>query len=186
MERMNGRPADAGQRLDKEMRCYDMLDGLGINYDRVDHEHADTIAACAEIEQVLGAEVCKNLFLCNRQKTAFYLLLLPGEKPFKTKIFSKSIGVSRLSFADAADMERLLDITPGSVSILGLMNDREGQVQVYVDRQVAEKTYIGCHPCMNTSTLRLKTEDVLARFVPATGHTVQIIDLPEEEPAGEN
>lgn len=181
MERVNGRPADACCRLDKEQRCYDLLDRLGVDYQRVDHAHADTIAACADIEQVLGAKICKNLFLCNRQKTAFYLLLMPGDQPFKTKVFSKSIGVSRLSFAPEEDMLRLLDITPGSVSVLGLMNDRDMQVSLYVDRRVAQEEYMGCHPCINTSTLRLKTDDVLSRIVPATGHIAEIIDLPDEE-----
>ena len=125
MERYHGRPADATGRPEKELRCYDALDALGIAYDRVDHPHADTIDACLAIEGCLGAKICKNLFLCNRQKTEFYLLLLPGDKPFQTKVFSKLIGVSRLSFADADAMLHYLDITPGSVSILGLMNDRE-------------------------------------------------------------
>lgn len=180
MERMNGRPADAGQRLEKELRCYDLLDQLGIVYQRVDHEHADTIAQCAAIEQALGAPICKNLFLCNRQKTAFYLLLMPGDQPFQTKVFSKSIGVSRLSFAGPEDLQRLLNLTPGSVSILGLMYDRDAQVEVYVDRRVAQAPYIGCHPCINTSSLRIRTDDVLSVFVPATGHTAQVVDLPLE------
>ena len=181
MERMNGRPENTQGRLDKELRCYDALDALGLGFDRVDHDHADTIAQCLEIEKVLGAKVCKNLFLCNRQKTEFFLLLLPGDNPFKTKYFSKLIGTSRLSFADAEDMEKYLDITPGSVSVLGLMNDRTCAVRLYVDRPVAEDEYIGCHPCMNTSTLRLKTREVLEKFVPSTGHTVTVVDVPVEE-----
>jgi len=181
MERYAGRPADDSARLDKERRCYDLLDRLELRYDRVDHDHADTIAQCLAIEEVLGAKICKNLFLCNRQKTAFYLLLMPGDKPFKTKFFSKLIGASRLSFADAADMEKYLDITPGSVSVLGLMNDRDAAVRLYIDRPVAEAEYLGCHPCINTSTLRLKTAEVLERLIPAMGHTATVIDLPCEE-----
>ena len=119
--RYRGRPTEP--REEREERCYDLLDRLGIAYFRVDHEHADTIEACREVEALLGCTICKNLFLCNRQQTAFYLLIMPGAKPFKTKYLSAQIGSSRLSFAGAADMERLLGVTPGSVSLLGLMND---------------------------------------------------------------
>ena len=128
MELVNGRPADCAGRLPKEIRCYDLLDRLGVSYQRIDHEAAMTMEACEEIDRVLDAVICKNLLLCNRQKTSFYLLMLPGEKHFKTSVLSKEIGSSRLSFASAEDMEELLDITPGSVSGLGLMNDHEHRV----------------------------------------------------------
>ena len=119
-----GRPITKERRLDKEVRCYDLLDSLGIEYERVDHEPAMTIEACAAVDEVLGdATICKNLFLCNRQKTHFYLLAMSGEKQFVTKDISKQIGSPRLSFADEAHMEEFLDITPGSVSVLVLMND---------------------------------------------------------------
>lgn len=123
--RYEGRPGNVPERLEKEQRCYALLDELQIPYARVDHEHADTIEACEAVEQVLGEKICKNLFLCNRQKTQFYLLMLEGEKVFKTKDLSRQLGVARLSFAAPADMEKYLDITPGSVSVLGLMNDTE-------------------------------------------------------------
>ena len=181
MERKQGRPADDSGRMEKERRCYDLLEQLQVSFDRVDHAPADTIAQCLDVETVLEAKICKNLFLCNRQKTAFYLLLMPGDKPFKTKFFSKLIGTSRLSFAEAEDMEKYLDITPGSVSVLGLMNDRDAAVRLYIDRPVAEQEYLGCHPCINTSTLRIKTRDVLDTVIPAMHHQAEIIDLPWEE-----
>ena len=129
-----GRPEDAAGRLEKEIACYDLLDSLGVSYTRVDHDFADTIEACEAVEQVLGEKICKNLFLCNRQKTNFYLLMMPGEKVFKTKDLSKQLGVARLSFASPEDMLRLLNITPGSVSVLGLMNDKENEVQLVIDK----------------------------------------------------
>ena len=129
----HGRPEDVSDRLEKEIACYALLDSLGVAYDRVDHDFADTIEACEAVEQVLGEKICKNLFLCNRQKTSFYLLMMPGEKVFKTKDLSKQLGVARLSFASPEDMLRLLNITPGSVSVLGLMNDRENEVQLVID-----------------------------------------------------
>ena len=174
-----GRPADFSGRLPKEQRCYELLDSLGIEYARVDHEHADTIEACHEIESTLGALICKNLFLTNRQQTEFYLLLMPGDKPFKTKLLSKQIGTARLSFASPEHMERYLDITPGSVSVLGLMNDG-GKVHLVIDRDLLKDEFIGCHPCINTSTLRLRTEDVIGKLLPAVGHEYALVELPWE------
>lgn len=165
-------------RIEKEMRSYALLDSLGLEYRRVDHEHADTIEACEQVEGLLGCKICKNLFLTNRQQTDFYLLVMPGEKPFKTKLLSKQIGSARLSFASAEHMEKYLDITPGSVSILGLMNDKGGAVRLLVDRDLLKEEYFGCHPCINTSSLRLKTADVLEKLLPAIGHEPTFVDLP--------
>ena len=174
-----GRPDDLSERLPKEQRCYELLDSLDIEYARVDHEHADTIEACHEIESTLGASICKNLFLTNRQQTEFYLLLIPGDKPFKTKLLSKQIGTARLSFASPEHMEQYLDITPGSVSVLGLMNDG-GKVHLVIDQDLLKDEFIGCHPCINTSTLRLRTEDVIGKLLPAVGHEYALVELPWE------
>ena len=176
-----GRPADCSGRLEKEVRVYDFLDNLGIDYQRIDHEAAMTMEACAAIDEVLDATICKNLLLCNRQCTAFYLLLLPGNKPFKTSVLSKQIGSSRLSFAGAEYMEKFLDITPGSLSILGLMNDHEHQVQLLIDEDVLQGEFIGCHPCINTSSLRLRTADLTQKIIPAMGHEPRIVNLPSAE-----
>lgn len=167
MELKNGRPATNAGRLDKEIRCYDLLDRLQVPYQRIDHEEANTMEACAAIDEALDATICKNLLLCNRQCTAFYLLMLPGGKHFKTSTFSKQIGSSRLSFAAPEYMERFLDITPGSVSVLGLMNDRENHVQLIIDEDILKGEYFGCHPCINTSSLRLKTADLMKKIIPA-------------------
>ena len=179
MELLHGRPESAQGRLDKEMRCYDILDSLGIEYERTDHIAAMTMEDCLEIDRVLEVIICKNLFLCNRQKTKFYLLMMPGDKIFKTKDLSSAIGSSRLSFADPSDMEKYLDITPGSVSVLGLMNDKDNHVQLLIDKPVAESYLLGCHPCVNTSSLRMKTEDVMNQFLPAVHHEAIIVDLPD-------
>lgn len=173
-----GRPENASERLIKEQKCYETLDLLGIEYHRVDHEHADTIEACHEIEATLGAAICKNLFLTNRQQTEFYLLLMPGDKPFKTKLLSKQIGTARLSFGGAEDMERLLDITPGSVSVLGLINDSQNKVHLVIDSELLSDEYIGCHPCINTSTLRIKTSDITEKFLPHVNHDYMTVELP--------
>jgi len=177
MELQQGRPASCTGRLDKEVRVYDFLDKLQISYQRIDHEAAMTMEACAAIDEALQATICKNLLLCNRQKTDFYLLLMPGDKPFKTKDLSAQIGSSRLSFADAGPMEAYLDITPGSLSILGLMNDRDHHVRLLIDKDVLDGTYIGCHPCINTSSLRLQTKDLVEKIIPAMGHEPTLVNL---------
>lgn len=178
MELFSGRPADLSGRLDKEKRVYDLLDSLGIEYKRVDHPAAQTMEACAEIEKVLGVEICKNLFLRNRQKTDFYLLMMPGSKPFKTKDITKQLGCARLSFAEAEFMEKFLDITPGSVSVLGLMNDKENRVRLVIDKDILNGEYIGCHPCINTSSLAIKTEDIINKFLPVVCHEHVTVDMP--------
>jgi Ala-tRNA(Pro) deacylase len=177
MELVLGRPESSDGRLDKEIRVYDLLDSLKVEYHRIDHEAAMTMEACAAIDEKLDATICKNLLLCNRQCTAFYLLMLPGDKPFKTSVASKVIGSSRLSFAAPEYMERLLDITPGSLSVLGLMNDREGAVQLIVDEDVLKGEFVGCHPCINTSSLRLRTADLVEKIIPAMGHEMRVIRL---------
>ena len=166
----HGRPEDIGGRLDKEIRTYELLDSLGIEYDRIDHEALMTIEACHGVDAAFGTEVCKNLMLCNRQETAFYLLMLPGSKKFDTKEVSKQLGTARLSFAKAEYMERFLDITPGSLSVMGLMNDTENHVQLLIDEELLEDEYFGCHPCINTSSLRIRTKDLTDKILPAVHH----------------
>ena len=177
MELQNGRPDDFAQRLPKEQRVYELLDRLGIDYQRVDHECAMTMEACIAVDEALGAAMCKNLLLCNRQCTDFYLLLMPGDKPFKTSVLSKQIGSSRLSFADGSYMEQFLDITPGSLSILGLMNDKDMRVKLLIDGDVLTGEYIGVHPCINTSSLRIATRDLTERLIPALGHEPTMVTL---------
>ena len=177
MKLEQGRPADCAGRLDKEIRTYDLLDTLGVAYHRVDHEAAMTMQDCAAIDELLEATICKNLLLCNRQRTAFYLLLIPGSKTFQTSALSKQIGSSRLSFASAEYMERFLDITPGSLSVLGLMNDKDRSVQLIIDEDVLAGEYFGCHPCVNTSSLRLRTEDLMNKIIPAMGHEPRFVRL---------
>ena len=178
MELIYGRPENTEGRLPKEVRVYDFLDALGISYERVDHEEAMTMEVCAAIDEVLEATICKNLLLCNRQGTAFYLLMLPGNKVFKTSVLSKQIGSSRLSFASSEAMEQFLDITPGSVSVMGLMNDHENRVQLLMDKDILQGEYIGCHPCINTSSLRFRTADLLEKIIPAMHHEPTFVELP--------
>ncbi len=175
-----GRPIDTTNRLEKEISAYDFLDSLNIVYDRIDHAPAMTMEICAEIDKVLGATICKNLFLCNRQQTEFYLLMMPDDKPFKTKNLSQQIGSSRLSFATAEHMEKYLNITPGSVSVLGLINDTENKVTLLIDEDVLKDAFFGCHPLINTSSLKIKTTDLLEKIIPALGNKFQTVELAAE------
>ena len=181
MELFSGSPADRTGRLPRETRVYDLLDRLGIAYQRTDHEAATTMEACYDIDRVLGVVICKNLFLCNRQKTKYYLLMMPGEKKFKTKELSDQIQSARLSFASAEDMLKYLDIEPGAVSVMGLMNDTENRVQLLVDEDVLKGDYVGCHPCVCTSSLKLRTDDLLQIILPAVGHGMQTVHLTGED-----
>ena len=164
----NTRPE--GELLPQEAAAFGMLESLGIEYDRVTSDPADNMEKCAAVSAVLGMPICKNLFLCNRQKTNFYLLMMPGDKPFKTKELSHQLGISRLSFASPEDMEQYLDCTPGSSSVMGLANDKENKVQLLMDEDVVKGEFLGCHPCINTSSLKLYTKDVLEKFLPAVHH----------------
>ena len=180
MELFKGRPQDLSNRLDREVRVYDFLDSLGIEYIRTDHEPAQTMEDCNRIDKVLDVLICKNLFLCNRQKTVFYLLLMPGDKPFKTKELSSQINSARLSFATEDKMLEFLDIEPGSVSVMGLMNDKENNVNLLVDEDVLKGEFIGCHPCVNTSSIKLKTTDVFDKFLKAVNHDYTTVKLTGE------
>ena len=177
MTLFEGRPLDCAGRLDKEIRTYDFLDSLGVAYQRIDHEPAMTMEVCADIDEALEATICKNLLLCNRQCTAFYLLMIPGSKQFKTSELSHQIGSSRLSFAAPEYMEQFLDITPGSVSVLGLMNDKENRVQLLIDEDVLSGEFFGCHPCINTSSLRLRMDDLMNKILPAVNHAPRMVTL---------
>ena len=175
-----GRPQNTQDRLPKEIAAYDFLESLDIEFDRVDHAPAMTMEICAEIDNVLGALICKNLFLCNRQQTDFYLLMMPDDKPFKTKNLSQQIGSSRLSFATAEHMEKYLNITPGSVSVLGLINDTEKAVTLIIDKDVLKDEFFGCHPLINTSSLKIKTKDLLEKIIPTLGNKFKMVELAAE------
>ncbi len=183
MELLHGSPADMTGRSEREIRTYQFLDNLGIPFTRTDHPDrpATSMEVCDEVDAVLDVRICKNLFLCNRQKTKFYLLVMPGDKIFKTKELSGQMGISRLSFAEERYMEEFLDIHPGSVSVLGLMNDKNHRVTLIIDEDVLKEEYFGCHPCENTSSLRLATKDLTDIILPALGITPVMVHLEGKE-----
>ena len=178
MELVEGRPKD--KRIDKEERVYDLLDQLNIDYQRIDHEEANTMEICLEIEKTLKSTICKNLFLVNSNKSQYYLLMLKENKKFKTKVISKQINSSRLSFGSDEKMLEYLDITPGSVSLLGLMNDHDLKVQLLMDKDLLQDEYLGCHPCINTSSLRIKMKDVFEKIIPSLHHEPIFVEVYDE------
>ena len=179
MELFNGSPLDMTGRQEREIRTYKFLDRLGVEFDRTDHpeEPATTMEVCERIDAILNVRICKNLFLCNRQKTNFYLLIMPGDKPFKTKELSGQLGISRLSFADEEHMLEYLDVMPGSVSVMGLMNDKDHKVHLVIDEDVLKEEMFGCHPCANTSSIRFKTKDLTEKILPAIGVSYDTVTL---------
>ena len=178
MELVEGRPQD--KRIDKEERVYDLLDQLNIDYQRIDHEEANTMEVCLEIEKTLKSTICKNLFLVNSNKSQYYLLMLKENKKFKTKMISKQINSSRLSFGSDEKMLEYLDITPGSVSLFGLMNDHDFKVQLLMDKDLLQDEYLGCHPCINTSSLRIKMKDVFEKIIPSLHHEPIFVEVYNE------
>ena len=172
----NGRPDTTGLTA-REVAVYDLLDQLNIPYSHVAHDAAETMEACVEVDTRLGTKMCKNLFLCNRQQTDFYLLMMPGDKPFKTKELSGQLGVARLSFASGEKMEELLGLLPGSVSVMGLMNDKEHAVRLLIDEDLLAADEIGVHPCLNTASLAISRTDILEKFLPHTGHKPTTVHL---------
>lgn len=177
MHLTKGRPKELSGRTAREIRVYDLLDELNISYEYVDHEPMRSMQDCLEVDSILNAAICKKLFLCNHQKTAYYLLMLPGEKKFRSGEVSRLAGSSRLSFAPPEDMERLLDLSPGSVSVMGLMNDHEGRVQLLMDEEILTQEYFGCHPCVNTTSLRLSVRDLTEKILKKIRHEPMLLHL---------
>lgn len=177
METYKGKPENADGRLPREMRVYDLLDSLGIEYIRADHKSAYTMEDCKAIDDALGVIMCKNLFLCTANQKQYFMLLMPDDKPFKTKDITAQIGTGRLSFGSSEKMLEYLDIEPGAVSIMGLMNDHDNHVQLLVDKDILSEEFLGCHPCVNTSSLKLKTADVFKSFINAVHHDMKVVEL---------
>lgn len=172
----SGRPDNCQGRLPVEIATYDLLDRLGVLYTRVDHAPTPSIEACQEVEALLGIEICKNFLLCNRQKTNFYLLMMPGPRPLKQRICPHR-SVPHGCPLQTRYMQEFLDISPGSVSVLGLMNDKENRVQLLIDRDVISKLFIGCHPCVNTSSLKIAIDDLLNKILPSICHEPMFVSL---------
>lgn len=156
------------------MQVTEKLNELSIAYTMLEHQPIMTMAEGEAIANALGVKACKNLFLVNRYGEHF-LPLLSGEKRLDTKSIAKQIGSSHLSFASAYDLQDYLSVEQGAVSVLALMFDEDKRVKLIIDQDVVNQEFIGCHPCVNTCSLKLRTKDVLNRFMPAVGHEQYLI-----------
>lgn len=165
------------ERIKLELDCYDLLNKLHINFDSIDHEAIFDAEKLKIVREILQVEVCKNLFLCNHQETKFYLLIMPYDKPFKTKELSHQINSSRLSFATPANLEKYLKVSPGSVNLLSLMYDKDNNVKLLIDEDLLKREYLGLHPNINTTSLKIKTSDILEKVLPSINHSPNIVKL---------
>lgn len=174
-----GRPADEAGRPERELRTYDFLDALGVPYEQMDRQPQAGEEVQAAARQALDAMICKNILLCNRKETMFYLLLFPWGKRFVTGDVTSQLGVPHLSFAPDKYLEELLGTPSGSVSVLSLRNDWERKVRLVADKAVWDHHHFACHPCANTSSVRFSMSDFVNVVLPALGHPPMIIDLPD-------
>ena len=172
-------PSD--EKSETESKVYEKLKELGIDFERVDNDSISTMEECAEVGEVLGTEICKSILACTRNKSEYYLIIMPGDKRFVSKFASKAIGASRLSFASAEDMEELLGTTPGNASPLAVINDSDGRIKFVIDKELAEAEYIACNVGVNTTHIKLKTKDLTERYLPSADHEVMIVEIKEEE-----
>lgn len=158
-------------------KVFALLDKLHIPYERVENDVVETMEECKEIDQALGTEIRKSIFLCNQKKTSFFLVVMPAEKQLDTGALEKKLGVSHLSFASGELMEKHLGTKPGSASIMGLINDEDEYVQLIMDKEVADEEWFGCNPGINTDHLKIKTQDLLKKFLPRIYHKAKIVEL---------
>lgn len=168
-------PEDARGAL--ETKTYEELTRLGIKFERVDNDPVEAMDECTEIAGKLGTEIRKTIVVCNRQKTQYYLVILPADKRFDSKRFAQMMQCARVSFASAEDMESILGVQPGSATVMSILNDTDNKVQVVVDKAVADEKWFGCNPGANTTHLKIKTNNLLNNFLPAEGHKPEIIVL---------
>lgn len=168
------------ERSALEMKVYDKIRETGIPFERVDNDSISTMEECAEVGEVLGTEICKSILACTRNKSDYYLIIMPGDKRFVTKLVSHAIGSSRLSFASPEDMEELLGTTPGNASPLSVVNDKDGRVKLVMDSELAGGELIACNTGANTTHIRFRTADLLDKYLPACGHEALVIDIETE------
>ena len=160
------------------------LDALQVPYTRHEHAPAHTIEDCLRLPYAApDLTICKNILLCNRQQTEFYLYITLPDKPFRTGTVSKLLGASRLSFAPADALHRLMQLESGSLAPFGLWFVSGVSMHFAVDNDVRATRRIAFHPCDNTATVIFDQQDFWARVVPDCGIAPQFIDVPMPEDA---
>lgn len=160
-------------------KVIEILKENNIDFEVFNHEAFVSMDQYEVIEGKIGCKIPKNLFLCNRQETVFYLLIMPGDKIFKTKDISAQINSSRLSFGNKDYLNKLLSCYKGSTSVLGLLFDKENRVNLLIDEDILKEEYLGFHPCDNNFTIKIKKEDLISKIIPLTKHDYKIVNLPK-------
>ena len=174
-EIMTTAPQEYKNQLQKE--TYKALSQLKIPFERVDTDEAITMDDCVLIDQKLDMKMVKTLFLCNRKKTIFYLFITTGDKAFDTKNFSNTLGISRVSFAPAELMEEMLGNKIGAATVFGTLLDLDRDVQVIIDKEVAEEEYYGCSDGTTTCYMKIKTTDIINKLLPFAKHKPVIVEI---------
>ncbi|MDD5824117.1 MAG: prolyl-tRNA synthetase associated domain-containing protein [Firmicutes bacterium] len=169
--------APSDERCPLETKVYETLAELGIPFERVDNDSVEAMEECIEIQDKLGAEIRKTIVVCNRQKTDYYLVVLPADKRFDSKAFAKAMECSRLSFASGDDMVEKLGVAPGSATVMSILNDADGIVKVAIDKEVADEEWFACNPGANTTHIKIKTADLIDKVLPAQNHAATIVEL---------
>lgn len=165
------------ERCALETKVYETLSKLSIPFELVDNDSVESMEECIEISEKLGAEIRKTIFLCNRKKTSFYMVILPANKSFNTKEHCKKMDVSRLSFASGDLMMQHLDVAPGTATIMSLINDPDEKVELFIDKEIANSEFFACNPGANTTHLKIKTKDLLNKLLPKIDHPATIIEF---------
>ena len=155
---------------DTQRQVYAALERLEIPFGRIDNDPAVTMEDCIAIDQALGVPTMKTLLLCNRQQTVFYLYVMPGDKPFSTKDFGAALQISRVSFAPADKLHEFLGTEVGATTPLSLVADPENRVRLIIDKAAVTPDSIGCPDGTTTCYMRLRTADLLDKYIPETGH----------------
>ena len=158
-------------------KIYEAFAMLGISFERVENDETLTMEDCLAIDERLDVHTAKTLFLCNRQKTNYYLFPTRGDKPFVTKDFGKALGISRVSFASAEDLEKYIGVLPGASTILGVLMESAKNVHLVIDREIAEAEFLCCPDGTRTGYIKLRTSDVLEKLIPFSGHSYEVIDI---------
>lgn len=156
---------------------YKFLSENNIEFSRVDNDEAVTMEDCIEIDKALDMKTVKTLFLCNRQKTQFYLFVTEGDKPFVTKDFSSALGISRVSFASAEMLDEIIGTKVGATTIFGVLREQAQEVRVVFDKAVCESEWFGCSDGTTSCYMKLKTDDILNKLLPSSGHTYEVIEV---------
>jgi len=154
---------------------YDTFARLNIPFGRVDTDPGLTMEDCRHIDAKIGVRIVKTIFLCNRQQTEFYLYVTTDEKPFVTREFCSALGIPRVSFAPAGKLWELTGVEVGATTVLSAILPQSAPVHLVMDRTVADSPWFACTDGTATCFVKIRTEDLLNKYIPASGHKLTLI-----------